>query len=198
LDNSLLHHIPTEAAKIMLVLFLSFLVGLEREEHKVTGDHYGFGGVRTFPLIGLFGYAMGLISMGNLIMPGIGLAVVGGFLWLSYRHKLERSSLAGMTSEVGGLVIYTVGVLVYQDQYWIATTLSVVGVLLLELKVALESLTNRVPGEELLTFAKFLVLTAVILPVVPNRSIGSFGFNPMKAWLVVVAVSGISYGSYLL
>ncbi len=198
MDNSLLHHIPTEAAKIMLVLFLSFLVGLEREEHKVTGDHYGFGGVRTFPLMGLFGYAMGLISMGNLIMPGIGLAVVGAFLWLSYRHKLEGASQAGMTTEVSGLVIYAMGVLVFQEQYWIATTLSIVGVLLLELKVGLENLTKRVPGEELLTFAKFLVLTAVILPVVPNRTFGSFGLNPMKAWLVVVAVSAISYGSYLL
>jgi uncharacterized membrane protein (DUF4010 family) len=55
-----------------------------------------------------------------------------------------------------------------------------------------------VPGQEILTFAKFLLLTAVILPVVPNLSYGPFGFNPFKAWLVVVAVSTISYGSYLL
>jgi uncharacterized membrane protein (DUF4010 family) len=55
-----------------------------------------------------------------------------------------------------------------------------------------------VPGEEILTFAKFLLLTAVILPVVPNQTYGPFGFNPLKAWLVVVAVSTISYGSYLL
>jgi uncharacterized membrane protein (DUF4010 family) len=198
LGNSLFHFIPTEAAKIILVLFLSFLVGLEREEHMAASEHYGFGGVRTFPLIGLFAYAMGLISSGNLFMPGIGLAVVGVFLWQSYNYKLKKSPQAGMTSEIGGLVIYTVGVLVYQEQYWIATTITVISVLLLELKQALENLTKRVPGGELLTFAKFLVLTAVILPVVPNRAIGSFGFNPIKTWLVVVAVSGISYGSYLL
>jgi len=40
-------------------------------------------------------------------------------------------------------------------------------------------------------------LSAVILPIVPNRTFGSFGFNPFKAWLIVVAASGISYGSYL-
>jgi uncharacterized membrane protein (DUF4010 family) len=33
---------------------------------------------------------------------------------------------------------------------------------------------------------------------VPNRTFGTFGFNPFKTWLVVVAVSAISYGSYLL
>ena len=48
----LFHLLPTEALKIVLVLFLSFLVGLEREEHKSNGK-YSFGGVRTFPLIGL-------------------------------------------------------------------------------------------------------------------------------------------------
>ncbi len=32
----------------------------------------------------------------------------------------------------------------------------------------------------------------------PNRTFGSFGFNPFKAWLIVVAASGISYGGYLI
>ncbi len=196
--NSLLQVIPKQGAQILLVLFLAFLIGLEREEHKTAADQYGFGGVRTFPLIALLGYALMLLSGGNLMLPGIGLAVVGAFLWLSYQHKLQRAALAGMTSEISGLVTYAIGALVYREEYWIATTLTVIAVVLLELKKALENLTERVPGEEILTFAKFLLLTAVILPVVPNRTFGSFSFNPFKAWLVVVAVSAISYGSYLL
>ncbi|XLM22263.1 MgtC/SapB family protein, partial [Chromobacterium piscinae] len=40
------------------MLFLAFLIGLEREERKSNGDPYAFGGVRTYPLIGLIGYAM--------------------------------------------------------------------------------------------------------------------------------------------
>jgi uncharacterized membrane protein (DUF4010 family) len=198
MGNSLFQLIPKEGAQIVLVLFLSFLVGLEREEHKAGADHYGFGGVRTFPLIGLLGYVLTMISSGQLLLPGLGLAVVGAFLWQSYRHKLEGSKLAGMTTEVSGLVTYTVGVLVYQEKYWIATTVTVIGVVLLELKSVLEGLSQRIPYEEILTFAKFLLLTAVILPVVPNRTFGPFGFNPIKTWLVVVAVSTISYASYLL
>ncbi|HTV03884.1 MAG TPA: DUF4010 domain-containing protein, partial [Acidobacteriaceae bacterium] len=31
-----------------------------------------------------------------------------------------------------------------------------------------------------------------------NKTFGTMGFNPFKTWLVVVAVSAISYGSYLL
>jgi uncharacterized membrane protein (DUF4010 family) len=48
------------------------------------------------------------------------------------------------------------------------------------------------------TLLRFLLLTAVILPVVPNRTYTTFEINPFKIWLVVVAVSGVSYVSYLL
>jgi uncharacterized membrane protein (DUF4010 family) len=196
--TTLLGSLPKEAEKILLVLFLAFLVGLEREEHKVSTDNYGFGGVRTFPLIGILGYVLALLSGGNLILPGVGMVVVGALLWKSYSYKLDHSPLAGMTSEISALLIYAMGVLVFQEQFWIATSIVVIAVVLLELKTGLENLTKRVPGEEILTFAKFLLLSAVILPVVPNALYGPFGFNPFKAWVVVVAVSAISYGSYLL
>jgi uncharacterized membrane protein (DUF4010 family) len=198
MNNSLFQIIPKEGAQILLVLFLSFLVGLEREEHKTTSDHYAYGGVRTYPLIGLLGYALALLSGNQVLLPGLGLAVVGAFLWQSYRHKLEVSKLSGMTSEISGLVTYAVGVLVHQEQYWIATTITVLSVGLLELKAGLENLSKKIPAEEILTFAKFLLLTAVIVPIVPNQTYGPFGFNPFKTWLVVVAVSTISYASYVL
>jgi hypothetical protein len=51
--NELLPVVPPDALKIGLVLALSFFVGLEREEHKQRDAGYAFGGVRTFPLIGL-------------------------------------------------------------------------------------------------------------------------------------------------
>src|ERR1035437_10681172 len=190
--------LPPEGVKIVLVLFLSFLIGLEREEHKVTAEHYSFGGVRTFPLIRLIGYAMSLLSGGQILPVTLGFAVVGGFLMLSYRHKLATSALAGVTSEMSALTTYLVGALVYREQFWIATTVSVASMLLLEFKAVLECLSKRIAAEEILTFTKFLLLTAVILPVLPNREFGSFQINPFKAWLVVVAVSGVSYGSYVI
>jgi len=190
--------LPPEAAKILLVLFLSFLTGLEREERRAASEHYSFGGVRTFPLIGLIGYAVSLLSGGQVLPVVGGFAVVAGFLMLSYRHKLAISALAGVTSEMSALTTYLVGALVYRDLLWIATTLSVASMLLLELKAGLEGLTKRIAPEEILTFTKFLLLTAVILPVLPNQEFGPFRINPFKAWLVVVAVSTVSYGSYVI
>jgi uncharacterized membrane protein (DUF4010 family) len=196
--NGLFDLVPRGVAQIVLVLILCFLIGLEREEKKQVSEEYRFGGARTFPLLGLLGYALCLFSGGNILFPAVGFAVVGAFLWQSYKHKIESTSLAGMTTEISGLITYVIGALVWREQYWIATTLAVVGVLLLELKSALEALSKRVPGSEILTLAKFLLLTAVILPIVPNRTFGTFDFNPFKVWLVVSAVSAISYGSYIL
>lgn len=190
--------LPPEAVKIVLVLFLSFLIGLEREEHKTAAGSYAFGGVRTFPLIGFIGYSIALLSGAQLLPVTLGFLVVGAFLLLSYWHKLCQAEAAGVTSEMSGLTTYLVGALVYYDHLWIATALSVASLLLLELKSALESLAGRTAPQEILTFAKFLLLTAVILPILPNQEFGRFHLNPFKTWLVVVAVSTISYGSYVL
>ena len=120
--------------KIVLVLFLSFLIGLEREEHKAAGGSYTFGGVRTFPLIGLIGYSMALISGTQLLPLTIGFLVVAGFLMLSYWHKLSQSTVAGATTEISGLATFLVGALVCYGHFWIATTLGVASLLLLDLK----------------------------------------------------------------
>ena len=187
-----------EGIQILFVLFLSFLIGLEREERKVTGDRFAFGGVRTFPLIGLIGYAMGVVSHGELLPQALGFVVVAAFLLMAYWHKLASSGYSGVTSEMSGLATYLVGALVYREMFWIATTLTVASVLLLELKTRLEDLAKRIEADDILTFAKFLLLSAVILPLLPNTQVNAFGINPFRAWLVVVAVSGVSYGSYVL
>jgi len=90
------------------------------------------------------------------------------------------------------------GARVSYGYYWIAGTITVVSLFLLELKGVLEGLSKRLAPHEILTFTKFLALTAVILPTLPNTPFTQFGLNPFKTWLLVVAVSGISYGSYVL
>ena len=188
---------PAEGGKIILVLFLSFLIGLEREERKAY-QTYSFGGIRTFPLIGLLGYVLALLSGGQFLPVPIGFAVVGAFLVVSYRHKLTTQETAGLTSEISALTTYLLGALVFHGYYWIATTIAVVSMFLLELKGYLEGLTKSLAPEEILTFTKFLLLTVVILPALPHGTFTQFQINPFKTWLVVVAVSTISYGSYLL
>jgi uncharacterized membrane protein (DUF4010 family) len=188
--------LPPEGVKILLVLFLAFLTGLEREERHA--GQFLFGGVRTYPLIGLIAYGISFLAGGEILPVTLGFAVVAGFLMLSYRNKLQSGATAGVTSEMSALTTYVAAALVYREQFWIATTITVASMLLLELKGGLEGLTKRIAPDEVLTFTKFLLLTAVILPVLPDREFGQFALNPAKAWLVVVAVSTVSYGSYVI
>ena len=181
-----------QAQNILLVLFLSFLIGLEREGKKAAAEIFVFGGVRTFPLIGLVGYAMAALSGSQMLPLALGFIAVAGFLMLSYWHKLVTGELVGLTTELAGLITYLIGALVFQQHLWIATTLGVLTMLLLELKGGLEGLARRITPEDVVTFTKFLLLTAVILPILPNEGFSQFQINPFKTWLVVVAVSAVS------
>lgn len=190
--------LPRQVFELALVLFLSFLLGLEREEHKARVAHYVFGGIRTFPMLGLVGYGIGRISGGNVVSLAIGFVVVGAMMVVSYWHKVHADPGAGATTEVSGLLTYVIGALVYVGAYWVAVAFGVVAVLLLELREGLEKLTAKVGRDEVAAFAKFLVLAVVILPVLPDRPFTRFALNPFRMWLVVVAVSGLSYASYVL
>jgi uncharacterized membrane protein (DUF4010 family) len=190
--------LPPDVLKIGLVLAISFFVGIEREEHKQRETAYAFGGVRTFPLIGLTSYALALLSATQLAPWAVGLGVVGALMALSYFHKLGGESTAGLTTEISALAIYVMGGLIQREYYWIATTIGVLAVLLLELKKGLEGLTRYVASDEIVTVAKFLVVAAVVLPILPHYELTRFRINPFKTWLVVVAVSGISFASFLL
>jgi uncharacterized membrane protein (DUF4010 family) len=196
--NELTRVVPIDAIKISLVLALSFIIGLEREEHKQHDATYAFGGIRTFPLLGLVSYALALISPPGLWPWTLGLLVVGGLMVVSYVHKVGVSETAGMTSELSALGTYLIGALVHAEHFWLAGAIGVLSLLLLELKEGLEGLAKRVPPGEIRSAAKFLLLTVVILPIVPDRELTRFQINPFKTWLVVVAVSGVSYASYLI
>jgi uncharacterized membrane protein (DUF4010 family) len=63
--------------------------------------------VRTFPLIGLIGYSVALLSGTQLLPLTLGFLVVGSFLLLSYWHKLSTSEVAGVASEMSGLATFS-------------------------------------------------------------------------------------------
>lgn len=199
MDTQHLKFIPqSNVFKLLWVLFLSFLIGLEREGHHTQTGRYAFGGVRTYPMIGLVGYCIAFLTNGQSIALGMGFLAIAGLMALSYWHKLQTVENAGVTSEIACLATYLVGALVYFGHYWEAATLAITSLFLLELKSVLEKLATQFSSEDILTLTKFLLLTFVILPVLPNQAYGEFQLNPFKTWLVVIAVSGISYASYLL
>lgn len=198
MPDTLLTTLPPHALEVALTLLLSLLVGLQREEQKRGQGHYHFGGVRAFPLIGLLGYALALVGGDGLLLVAAGLLVMGGLMAVSYRYKLSAAgSDAGITTEVSALGTYIGGALIAHDYIWVACSLAVISLLLLDLKQALEGLARKIAPDEITTLGKFLLLTVVLLPIVPNQDYTAFHLNPFKTWLAVVAVSAVSYGSYV-
>ena len=194
--TSLLGFLPPESLKLFLVLALSFLIGVEREEHRAKGGSYAFGGVRVFPGIGILGYVLAVIGGESIGPLAVGIVAVGALMVVSFINKLRNFPEASLATEVSGLVTFLIGPLVYRENYWMATTIVVVSLLLQELRVYLTRVAGKIDEEELLSLAKFLLLTVVILPIVPSVNLTRFQLNPFKVWLVVVTVCTISYVSY--
>jgi uncharacterized membrane protein (DUF4010 family) len=191
--DALIQQLPSEVVGFALTLVLALIIGIEREEHEPEG----VGGVRTFPIIGLGGFLLVEAFPESTLPFAMGLVVLGGLVGLSHWATVRKGEL-GITTEVAAVLTFTLGAAAARELYWITIASGVISVILLQEKTFLEGLALRLPSRELGTLVRFLLLTAVILPAVPNRDYTVFEINPFKIWLVVVAVSGVSYFSYLL
>ncbi len=189
-------HVSPALIGFVLTLALSLLIGFEREELRSHRPAAFFGGVRTFPLIGLSGFLFVIGFPANPIPFATGLLVLGALLVVSHSASLGTNDM-GITTEVAAVLTYAIGAATAFKLYWISIATAVVAVLILHEKQRLEGLVQRIPRDELGTLLRFLLLSGVILPAVPNHAFTVFQINPFKIWLVVVAVSGISYLSYL-
>lgn len=181
--------------QLLATLGLTLVIGIEREE-RVARDRVLVGGVRTIPIIGLLGHSLALLSPGAPMPVALGFLGIAGLLAVEYHRRIEHQP-HGATSEMAVLMAYLVGALVASHRLVVATAMTVATVLLLTSKDPLERLALRIRPREITTFVTFLVVAAVMLPVLPDANYTRFALNPRKTWMVVVAVSGLSYASYV-
>jgi len=72
-------------------------------------------------------------------------------------------------------------------------------VLLLTAREKLHGFARRLEVSEIVTAGKFLILTGLVLPFLPNEPVTALtDITPHQVWLAVLAVCSISYASYLL
>jgi uncharacterized membrane protein (DUF4010 family) len=63
----------------------------------------------------------------------------------------------------------------------------------------MHALVRLVPQDEILTAGMFLILVGIVLPLVPDtRLVAMAPVTPYRVWLAVVAISSLSYLTYLL
>jgi uncharacterized membrane protein (DUF4010 family) len=188
----------TPELRFLVALALGFLVGLERESTKIEEQKMVFGGVRTHPIISLLGFGCAwFYKIGATSMLPIGLLSVAAMTSIAYIAKIKVERF-GSTSEISALLTFVTGALALLVDVWIAMALGVVNTILLSEKAALESYVERLNKVEFLATVKFLLVTVIILPVLPNQEYTRFKLNPTGIWQIVILVSTIGFIGYFL
>jgi uncharacterized membrane protein (DUF4010 family) len=188
---------PIELAeRLALLLALAFFLGLAFEEIYKLDERTIPGGIRTFPLIALAS------AMLYLIDPHRALAFTGGLLalgaWLFAFLRLEQPPPTLMIP-ASNLLVYALGPIALTQPPWVAVAVTVASVLVIGTRERMHGLVRLVPQDEILTAGKFLILVGIILPLVPDtRLVALAPVTPYRIWLAVVAISGLSYLTYLL
>ena len=184
--------------RFVLALALGFLIGLERERSGAAKQGRVFAGVRTFTLVSLFGFACAwLNNLGIALAVPLGLVAIAGLAALEYLAK-QRENRVGWTTEAAVLLTFTIGVLALLGPPWVALALGIIGTLLLSEKSRFEGLVETLDNAEFLAVLKFLIVTALILPVVPDREFTAYHINPHKLWWIVVLVSSVGFAGYFM
>jgi uncharacterized membrane protein (DUF4010 family) len=187
----------TTELRFAIALALGFLVGLERESIK-SEQKFVFGGVRTHPIISMFGFGCAwLYQVGAIYMLPAGMLAIASLTSIAYIAKI-RVERFGSTSEISALLTFVTGALAMLTDVWIAMAMGVVNTILLSEKAMLESYVERLSKVEFLATVKFVLVTVIILPVLPNKDFTAFHINPTKVWHIVIIVSTLGFVGYLL
>lgn len=186
-----------------LLLGLALFFGFAFEEFNIRSGLRRPGGVRTFPLLALAGGLLYLIDTERFLPLVAGLVVLGAWLAVAYWQQLRDSETEQRSVElvapICNLLAYLLGPVALGLPPWVAVGVAVAAVLLLTARERLHALAQSVEMEEIFTAAKFLVLTGIVLPLLPNEPVTSLtAITPYKAWLALLAVCTLSYASYLL
>lgn len=184
-----------------LALALGGLVGLEREYAQQQIDREAnFAGIRTFPLISLLGCttAFATQQLGSLIIYAVSLAGMAVLTAVAYMRRLSDERSEGITTEVTVLLVFILGSMTIWGDATLASALTVIVTILLSLKRSLHEMARRLSHEDLLATLQFALITAVILPLLPNQALDPLGvINPYRIWLLVVLISGLGFGGYV-
>ncbi len=184
--------------RFAVAMALGFLVGLERETASSDRKFHYFAGVRTYTIFSLYGFGCAWLNHVNITeaLP-IGMISVAALAVVGYLAKLKEGRI-GVTSEIAALMTFIVGALTILTDVWVAMALGILTTILLSEKAGLETFVERLDKAEFLGVMRFLLVTVIILPVLPDREYTQFMLNPTRIWRIVIMVSTIGFVGYFL
>lgn len=191
---------------LLIAAGIGGLLGLEREHSARVGPEVKqeeavrrlAAGSRTFPLVSLLG------ALTYSLFPSLLLAAfvaVAAMTLMAYGAKVWLAHDVGLTTAVASLLTFVYGVMVVlsPDARTLAVILAVLTTAVLAMKRTLHEFAQRIEPDERLAAIKFLILSLVLLPLLPDEEIDFlFGLNPRFVWLMVVFIAAIDLAGYVL
>ena len=181
-----------DAVRLAVALAIGLLVGAERERRMAEREHRGPAGLRTFALVALLG---GVVDhVGGEAVLAVALAFVAGAALISY----FREGDPGITTEVALVVTFLLGVLAQREPA-LASAIAVAVTILLATRSSLHRFVDSVlTSDEAHDFLVLAAAALVVLPLLPDRTIGPFDvLNPFAVWRLVVLLMAISSAGYI-
>jgi uncharacterized membrane protein (DUF4010 family) len=191
-------------SRLAVALGIGLLVGLERgwKTRTVEGGRRA-AGIRTFALIGLLGGVVA--ALGQAIGSAVGAGLVLGFgfaIFATVFAVLERDAdrAAGSysaTTTVASLLTFVLGAYALIGDARVAAAVGVGATGILAARQDIHAWVARITWPELRSALVLLGMTFVVLPVVPNITVGPYGgVNPREVWLIAIVLAGVSFLGY--
>ena len=199
--EKLYNYFPAELVTFVLVTLFSLLIGLNQRKIslKREGETTLFGTDRTFTFIGLLGYLLYILDPAEMRLFMGGGLILGLLLGINYYVKQAQFHVFGVTTIIIALITYCLAPIVSTQPSWFYVMVVVTVLLFTEMKRTFTEIAQQMENDEIATLAKFLAISGIILPMLPNENIiPEVNLTPYSIWLATVVVSGISYLSYLL
>lgn len=183
---------------LIVALGIGLIVGMQREFENLSGKEH-FTGLRGFAMMSMLGCVVTFLAVEFNI--NILIAVVPAiFLFISVFHysKIKKENF-GIVTELSLALVFFLGVLSALHYIKEALAVAVIVSTLLSLKTKFNETIGRITQDELYAFIKFIILSLLILPFLPDKSYGPGEIiNPRSIGLVIVIVSSLSFIGYFI
>jgi uncharacterized membrane protein (DUF4010 family) len=177
-------------ARAGAALAIGGMIGMEREwAHKDVG-------VRTFALISLsFMLAWTVSPTAAYILMGAMIPLLAIMNWRAY----ARDGSLEMTTSVAVLATALLGVLVGQGLLLLAAACGVVVTMLLAWKAEMVRFAGELTIDEIRGALLLGVIAIVVYPLLPSGPVDPWHLVDLRAaWTVVLVISAIAFGNYIL
>jgi uncharacterized membrane protein (DUF4010 family) len=187
--------LSTTFQQLGIALGLGLLVGLQRESQASP-----LAGVRTFPLITVFGTLCAMLAQvfGGWVLA-LGFVSLAGLICVGKLIESHQENAGhGLTTEIAMLLMFGVGAYLVLGNWVAAIAIGAGTAVLLQFKGQLHGIVQQLSEDDIKAIMQFALLSMVILPVLPNKTFGPYSvLNPRQIWLMVVLIVGINLSGYI-